>query len=106
QAAPPSCAGKKACSPAQSAAISAIPGAVFSGSEDGHLRAYATSTGNIIWDYDTAQEFKTVNNIPGHGGAIDVAGPVVAGGMLFTVSGYPARGGLPGNVLLAFGLDQ
>ena len=53
----------------------------------------------------TAQEFKTVNGVPGHGGAIDVAGPVVAGGMLFTVSGYPARGGLPGNVLLAFGLE-
>jgi polyvinyl alcohol dehydrogenase (cytochrome) len=43
-----------------------------------------------------------VNGLPGRGGAIDVAGPVVAGGMLFAVSGYPARGGLPGNVLLAF----
>ena len=26
-------------------------------------------------------------------------------GMLFAVSGYPARGGLPGNVLLAFALE-
>jgi hypothetical protein len=34
-----------------------------------------------------------------------VAGPVAAGGMLFAVSGYPSRGGLPGNVLLAFGLE-
>ena len=42
---------------------------------------------------------------PGHGGAIDVAGPVVAGGMLFSVSGYPARGGMGGNVLLAFGVE-
>jgi polyvinyl alcohol dehydrogenase (cytochrome) len=46
-----------------------------------------------------------VNGVSGRGGAIDVAGPVVAGGMLFSISGYPARGGLPGNVLLAFGLD-
>jgi polyvinyl alcohol dehydrogenase (cytochrome) len=98
----PGCAGRPACSPAQSAAITAIPGAVFSGSEDGHLRAYSTINGKIVWDYDTAREFKTVNGIQGHGGAIDVAGPVVAGGMVFTVSGYPARGGLPGNVLLAF----
>ena len=98
----PGCAGRPACSPAQSAAITAIPGAVFSGSEDGHLRAYSTMNGSVVWDYDTAREFKTVNGIPGHGGAIDVAGPVVAGGMVFTVSGFPARGGLPGNVLLAF----
>jgi hypothetical protein len=26
--------------------------------------------------------------------------------MLFAVSGYPARGGVPGNVLLAFSLEQ
>ena len=40
------------------------------------------------------------------GGAIDVAGPVVAGGMLFALSGYPSRGGLPGNVLLAFAVEK
>ncbi len=105
QTPPPGCGNRSPCSPAQSAAISAIPGAVFSGSEDGHLRAYSTANGKIVWDYDTAHEYKTVNGVPGHGGAIDVAGPVAAGGMLFTVSGYPARGGLPGNVLLAFSTE-
>jgi polyvinyl alcohol dehydrogenase (cytochrome) len=105
QTPPPGCGNRSPCSPAQSAAISAIPGAVFSGSEDGHLRAYSTANGKIVWDYDTAHEYKTVNGIPGHGGAIDVAGPVAAGGMLFTVSGYPARGGLGGNVLLAFSTE-
>jgi polyvinyl alcohol dehydrogenase (cytochrome) len=102
QTPPPGCQGRSACSPAQSAAITAIPGAVFSGSEDGHIRAYSTKDGKIVWDFDTAREFKTVNGVAGHGGAIDVAGPVVADAMLFAVSGYPARGGLPGNVLLAF----
>jgi polyvinyl alcohol dehydrogenase (cytochrome) len=86
--------------------VTAIPGVVFSGAEDGHLRGYSTADGKILWDFDTAREYKTVNGVPGRGGAIDVAGPVVAGGMLFTLSGYPARGGLPGNVLLAFGLEQ
>src|SRR5581483_6113766 len=99
QTPPPGCADRRPCSPAQSAAVTAIPGAVFSGSEDGHLRAYSTANGRIIWDFDTARDYQTVNGVPGHGGAIDVAGPVVAGGMLFTVSGYPARGGLGGNVL-------
>ena len=44
QTAPPGCGGKPACSPAQSSAVTGIPGAVFSGSVDGHLRAYATET--------------------------------------------------------------
>jgi polyvinyl alcohol dehydrogenase (cytochrome) len=105
QTPPPGCGDRRPCSPAQSAAITAIPGAVFSGAEDGHIRAYSTANGRIIWDFDTAREYQTVNGVPGHGGAIDVAGTVVAGGMVFTVSGYPARGGLGGNVLLAFGLQ-
>jgi polyvinyl alcohol dehydrogenase (cytochrome) len=106
QTAPPGCGDRRPCSPAQSAAVTSTPGLVWSGSEDGHLRAYSTVNGKIVWDYDTAHEYKTVNGIAGHGGAIDVAGPVVAGGMLFTVSGYPARGGIPGNVLLAFGVER
>jgi polyvinyl alcohol dehydrogenase (cytochrome) len=35
---PASCGDRKLCSPAQSAAVTAISGAVFSGSVDGHLR--------------------------------------------------------------------
>jgi polyvinyl alcohol dehydrogenase (cytochrome) len=106
QTPPPGCGGRPQCSPAQSAAITAVPGVVWSGAEDGHLRAYSTADGKVIWDYDTAHEYQTVNGLPGRGGAIDVSGPVVAGGMLFAVSGYPARGGLPGNVLLAFELAK
>jgi polyvinyl alcohol dehydrogenase (cytochrome) len=106
QTPPPGCGDRRPCSPAQSAAVTATPGVVWSGAADGHLRGYSSSDGKIIWDYDTAHEYQTVNATPGRGGAIDVAGPVVSGGMLFTISGYPARGGLPGNVLLAFGLDS
>jgi polyvinyl alcohol dehydrogenase (cytochrome) len=106
QTPPPCCGDRRPCGPAQSAAVTAIPGAIFSGSEDGHIRAFSATDGKIVWDFDTAKDFKTVNGIPGHGGAIDVAGPVVAGGMLSVVSGYPARGGLLGNVLLAFEVER
>jgi polyvinyl alcohol dehydrogenase (cytochrome) len=106
QTPPPGCGDRRPCSPAQSSAVTAVPGVVWSGAEDGHLRGYSTANGKILWDYDTAREYKTVNGLPGKGGAIDVAGPVVAGGMLFAVSGYPARGGLGGNVLLAFGVRK
>jgi polyvinyl alcohol dehydrogenase (cytochrome) len=105
QTPPPGCKDRRPCSPAQSAAVTAIPGAVFSGALDGHLRAYSAESGKIIWDYDTDREFKTVNGLPGHGGALDVGGPIVAGGMLFVNSGSAQRNGLPGNVLLAFGVQ-
>jgi polyvinyl alcohol dehydrogenase (cytochrome) len=90
------------CSPAQSAALTAIPGVVFSGSMDGHLRAYAAEDGKILWDMNTATEFKTVNSVSGKGGSIDGPGPVVVNGMLFVNSGYSRFGGQSGNVLLAF----
>ena len=106
QTPPPGCGDRRPCSPAQSAAVTAIPGAVFSGSLDGHLRAYSTDNGKIIWDYDTAHDFKTVNGIAGKGGAIDVGGPIIAGGMLFAASGSAQRSAMPGNVLIAFGVQQ
>ena len=81
-----------------------IPGVVFSGSVDGHLRAYSTADGKVIWDFDTIREFQTVNGVKGQGGSIDAAGPVVAGGLLLTNSGYGQWRGKAGNVLLAFGL--
>jgi polyvinyl alcohol dehydrogenase (cytochrome) len=93
------------CSPAQSAAVTAIPGVVFSGSIDGHLRAYSTATGAVIWDVDTAHEFETVNGKPARGGSMDVGGPAVVNGMVFVNSGYGQWGGMPGNVLLAFSVD-
>jgi len=102
---PPSCGERKNCSPAQSAAVTAIPGVVFSGSVDGHLRAYASATGDVIWDYDTAREYDGVNGQKVHGGAMDGGGPAVTGGMIYVYSGYGQWGGMPGNALLAFSVD-
>jgi polyvinyl alcohol dehydrogenase (cytochrome) len=101
----PCAAGRKRCSPAQSAAVTAIPGVAFSGSVDGHLRGYSTKDGSILWDVDTIQPYQTVNGVEGRGGSMDGPGPVIAGGMLFVDSGYSAGGGVPGNVLLAFSVD-
>ncbi|HXQ26129.1 MAG TPA: PQQ-binding-like beta-propeller repeat protein [Candidatus Acidoferrales bacterium] len=93
------------CSPAQSAAVTAIPGVVFSGGVDGHLRAYSASDGRIIWDVDTMREYKTVNGVKAKGGSLDGPGAVVAGGMLYVNSGYFFQGSASGNVLLAFSVD-
>jgi polyvinyl alcohol dehydrogenase (cytochrome) len=94
------------CSAAQSAAVSVIPGVVFAGSVDGHLRAYATRDGAILWDYDTAHTYQTVNQLPASGGSIDATGPVIANGMLYVNSGYGKFNGAGGNVLLAFEIDR
>jgi polyvinyl alcohol dehydrogenase (cytochrome) len=101
---PPACGQRKRCSPAQSAAVSAIPGVVFSGSVDGHLRAFSTTNGTILWDFDTVGSQKTINEVPARGGSLNGPGPAIAGGMLFVESGYAANG-MPGNVLLAFSVD-
>src|SRR5436190_10504718 len=69
------------CSPAQSAAVTAMPGVVFSASMDGHVRGYSSEDGKILWDFDTAREFKTVNGIKAKGGTIDGPGVVVSGGI-------------------------
>jgi polyvinyl alcohol dehydrogenase (cytochrome) len=102
---PPGCGDRKPCSPAQSAAVTVIPGVVFSGSSDGHLRAYSSETGKIVWDFDTVRDYQTVNGAKGRGGSLDGPGAVVVGGMVYVNSGYPKTGGIPGNVLLAFSVD-
>jgi polyvinyl alcohol dehydrogenase (cytochrome) len=101
----PGCDEVPGCSPAQSAAVTAIAGVVFSGGLDGRLRAYSSEDGRIIWDVDTKAEVPTVNGVAAHGGSIDGAGPVVVGGMLFVSSGSGIYGGAPGNVLLAYSVD-
>jgi polyvinyl alcohol dehydrogenase (cytochrome) len=104
QTATPDC-GKKDCLRSNSAAPLAIPGVIFAGALDGHIRAYATTDGKILWDFDTVKEYETADGIKGKGGAIDGPAPVVADGMLFVNSGYGIFGQMPGNVLLAFDID-
>ena len=55
------------------------PRRVFSGTTDGVMRAYATSDGHVLWEYNTAHEYSTVNGVAGKGGAINGPGPVIAG---------------------------
>ena len=72
---------------------------------DGHIRAFSTEDGHLLWDFDTAKDFPTINGVPAHGGSLDGAGSVIVDGMIYINSGYPRFGGMPGNVLLAFSLD-
>ena len=93
------------CSPALLAAITAIPGVVFSGAMDGLFRAYDADDGSVLWEFDTNGDYDTVNGVAAKGGSINGPGPVVVDGMVYVNSGYAAFGGRGGNVLLAFGVE-
>jgi polyvinyl alcohol dehydrogenase (cytochrome) len=84
-------------------AVTLIPGALLSGARDGMIRATSSKTGQLIWQFDSARDFTTVNGVAAHGGSAASGGPIVANGMVFIGSGYPGfQGGDGGNVLLAF----
>jgi polyvinyl alcohol dehydrogenase (cytochrome) len=102
--APPPACGKpnRGCNAAQFSAITAIPGIVFSPSNDGAIRAYDSTNGTIVWTFDTNRDFETLNGVKAKGGSMNGPAPVVAGGMLYVSSGYGTFGLRPGNVLLAF----
>ncbi|HEY8519363.1 MAG TPA: PQQ-binding-like beta-propeller repeat protein [Gammaproteobacteria bacterium] len=102
---PGKCGDRPRCSPAQPGAVAAIPGVVFSGSMDGHVRAYSTENGKILWDFDTVRDFQTVNGVPARGGSLDGPGITIGAGLVLVNSGYPNGGGIPGNVLIAFSPD-
>jgi len=86
-------------------AATAIPGAVFSGTLGGLLRAHSSDDGRMLWEFDTVRDFETVNGVKARGGTLNGAGPVIAGGMVLVGSGYGRFGQIPGNVLLCLSVD-
>jgi polyvinyl alcohol dehydrogenase (cytochrome) len=88
------------------AAPTTIPGVVFQGAGNGMVYAVSSADGTPLWEFNTAQEFETVNRMVAKGGAISVSGAVVVDGMVYVGSGYAVgTGATAGNVLLAFGID-
>ena len=100
------CGTRAGCHTAQPGAVTAIPGVIFSGSLDGHIRAHDTETGRVIWDVDTVREYDTVNGVPARGGSLNGPGATIAGGTLYVSSGYSTLNFMPGNVLLAFSVEK
>jgi polyvinyl alcohol dehydrogenase (cytochrome) len=100
----PGCLGQFGCSAADMAPPAAIPGAVFAGSLDGHLRAYDERDGAVIWDFDATRDFSTVNGVPAHGGAFNNGGPAIVNGMVYAHAGYTNQ--LDGNVIFAFAVPR
>lgn len=98
--------GWGSCSSGITAAATAVPGAVFTGSAEGTLRAYSATDGGILWEYPTQQRYEAVNGVPALGGGIGATSPTIVDGMMYMGSGYSIFGNRAGNALLAFGIDE
>ena len=46
-------------------AVTLIPGVLLSGARDGMIRAASSRTGQLLWEFDSAKEFTTVNGVHG-----------------------------------------
>jgi len=97
-------AGERACMDSYSAAASASADLVVTGALNGVVFAHDQRTGEVVWEYDSVQEYTTVNGVAAKGGAIDSVGPVFSGDYMIVNSGYATFGQLPGNALLVFKL--
>ena len=106
-AAPKRCVGVGfRCSEAYSAPATVVGDVVLAGALNGFLFAHNRETGELVWELDTKLDYATINNVPASGGAIDAAGPVVAGDYLIVNSGYAQFGQLKGNAMIVYRLPQ
>jgi polyvinyl alcohol dehydrogenase (cytochrome) len=101
------CDGREYCQPGISAPASSFKGGVIAGAMDGHIRGYAQGSGEVVWDFDSAASFQTVNGVEVNGGSIGGgSGPVLKGNRMFVNSGYGIYFHMPGSVLLVFEASQ
>ena len=102
---PNNCGDIKFCDPGVSAALTAIPGAVIAGHQDGKIRIYDKEDGEILWSFNALREFESVSGVPASGGGFSGPGSAVRNGYMAMNSGYGIYYHMPGNALLLFTLD-
>ena len=79
---------------------------MFAGAFDGWLRAYDAASGEIVWQFNTADRFESVSGEMARGGSIESDGPVLVRGHVLVNSGYQFGGRMPGNALMVFAVDD
>lgn len=102
---PVSCEESEDCFAGFSAAVTVTDDLVFAPALNGAIYAFAADSGKLLWQYDTARAFKSVNDVAAKGGSIDLGGVYLAGGQLFVTSGYDVFGQQAGNAFIVFELE-
>jgi polyvinyl alcohol dehydrogenase (cytochrome) len=106
-AAPQRCAaGVRGCMDAYSGPISSTDKLIIATSLSGYVFAHHPLTGEIVWEYNTAREFGSVNGVETRGGSIDATGPVLTGDYMIVNSGYATFNQMAGNAVLVFKLND
>ena len=85
--------------------MTAIPGAVIAGHQDGKIRIYDKEDGEILWSFNALREFESVSGVPASGGGFSGPGSAVRNGYMAMNSGYGIYYHMPGNALLLFSVD-
>ena len=79
-----------------------VDGAVVTAGLDGRLHIFDGVDGRVLFQFDTARPYETINGIEGAGGSVDSHSISAGAGMIFIGSGYGSFSQPPGNVLLGF----
>ena len=79
-----------------------MDGAVVTAGLDGRLHIFDGVDGRVLFEFDTARPYETINGIEGTGGSVDSHSIAAGAGMIFIGSGYGSFSQPPGNVLLGF----
>lgn len=74
---------------------------IITGGLDGRVYMLEKKTGKLVWTFDTAREFTTLNGVAGNGGSVDNASIIAANGLVLLNSGYGLFGQGAGNVMIA-----
>ncbi len=98
--------GVQGCMDAYSGPATSTDGLIIASSLSGYLFAHDAATGELVWEYNTVQEYPTINGIAAKGGSIDATGPVLTGDYMIVSTGYATFGQMPGNAVLVFRLKQ
>ena len=98
--------GPLGCRHKQTGAVVLIPGLAFSPAIDGHLYAYDTKTGALVWNFDAGQSWNAVNGVKAYGGNLDGSPAIVANGTLFLSAGNATQSSSHhGDAVLAITVD-
>ncbi|HVY89686.1 MAG TPA: PQQ-binding-like beta-propeller repeat protein [Hyphomonadaceae bacterium] len=74
---------------------------IITGGLDGRIYILDRKTGKLVFQYDTAQDYTTVNGVKANGASVDNASIVAVNGLILVNSGYGLFGQGAGNVMVA-----
>lgn len=75
---------------------------IITGGLDGRVYVVERKTGKLVAQWDTAQDFQTVNGVTANGASVDNASIVAVNGLVLVNSGYGLFAQGAGNVMIAY----